>query len=106
MSQEFILFCTTGGAEIVGRVTSWNLESNTVTVEQPLVIRPIQRPDSSYALDLFPHSLVDSEGQHKFFINNMMSIAEKVPAELEKAYIERTSKLILAGQLDRLERLV
>jgi hypothetical protein len=102
MNTELMLFVTIAGAEVIGRVVERNLEQNTITLEQPLVIRPMQRGES-VVLDLFPHSLVDAEGQHVFNLNTVMSFAVKVPANLEKAYLERTSKIILAGQLDRLE---
>jgi hypothetical protein len=102
MSTELALFALPNGAEVIGAVTEHN-PGFTITLEHPLVIRPIQKKDGGLALDLFPHSLSNPEGKHIFFINQLLSRSESIPAQLEKAYLERTSRIILSGVLDAME---
>lgn len=106
MSRDLILFALANGAEVIGRIDSYHPEKDEFTLEHPLVIRPVQRGPNDFALDLFPHSLANPEGKHRFNRSVFLSESEDIPAPLEKAYLERTSKIILAGQLDKLEGLV
>lgn len=95
--SKLILFSTPNGAEIIGSVVEDTIVS--VTVEHPLVIRPIQRGPNDFALDLFPHSLSDPEGKHKFNRAQITSEAVNIPDPLEKAYRERTSNIVIAQTL-------
>lgn len=95
------LFSLANGAELIGAVDS--ASDTTITLEHPLVIRPIQKKDGGLALDLFPHSLSNPEGKHTFNESQILSRSEVVPAALEKAYLERTSRIILSGVLDAME---
>lgn len=106
MARELILFSLANGAEVIGQVVDRVLENNEVVVDHPLVIRPIQRGPGDYALDLFPHSLANPEGQHRFNGGMILSTSVEIPAPLEKAYLERTSTILLSTQLDNLEKLV
>lgn len=103
--SEYILFSLANGAELVGEVVMRDATRNSFTVSQPLVIRPVQRGPNDFALDLFPHSLANPEGDHEFYASQVVSTSTTVPPHLEKAYVERTSKLILATHLDNLERM-
>lgn len=103
--MELALFTTIGGHEVIGKVTSEVYDGTSVTLEHPLVIRPIEKAKGQWALDLFPHSLSDPEGEHKFFVSAMVSRAVKIPEMLVKAYTERTSSIILASALDQMERM-
>lgn len=95
--SNLALISTPNGAEIIGEIVDNDL--TFVTLEHPLVIRPIQRGPNDYALDLFPHSLSDPEGKHKFYRSQIVSEAVKIPEPLEKAYRERTSNLVIAQTL-------
>lgn len=95
--SKLILFSTPNGAEIIGAVVEDTIMS--VTVEHPLVVRPIQRGPNDFALDLFPHSLSDPEGKHKFYRAQITSEAVNIPDPLEKAYRERTSNIVIAQTL-------
>lgn len=97
--MSLILFSLPNGAEIVGKLTADDMLS--FTVEQPLAIRPVEKAPGQYMLDLFPHSLVNPEGTHKFTRAQVLSISQSnVPEMLEKAYLERTSSIVLAGAVD------
>lgn len=99
--SELMLFSTPNGAEIIGEVSESTMLS--VVIEHPLVIRPIQRGPNDYALDLFPHSLSNPEGKHKFNRSQIISESVKVPEHLEKAYRERTSNIVIAQTLNEWE---
>lgn len=103
--MDLILFTTIGGFEIIGKATDVAYNGTTVTVEHPLVVRPIQKTPGEYALDLFPHSLANPEGEHKFFVSSFISQSVNVPEPLAKAYQQRTSNIIIASALDDLERM-
>ena len=103
--MELALFTTIGGHEIIGKVTADSYDNTTITLEHPLVIRPIEKAKGQWALDLFPHSLSDPEGEHKFYISALVSRSVKIPEMLVKAYTERTSSIILASALDQMERM-
>jgi len=96
-----ILFSLPGGAELIAKVVAH--DANFIVVEHPLVIRPIQRQNGEYALDLFPHSLANPEGEHKFFRAQIVSQSVDVPEQLAKAYQERTSSIIIAQTLNEWE---
>jgi hypothetical protein len=102
MSTPLALFALPNGAEVIGAITEHNV-GVTITLEHPLVIRPIQKKDGGIALDLFPHSLSNPEGKHVFNEDQILSRSESVPPQLEKAYLERTSRIILSGVLDAME---
>lgn len=99
---QYTLFSLINGAEVIGKVTGDT--DTTVTLEHPLVVRPIQKQGGGLALDLFPHSLAEPEGEHVFNKVQILSTSVTVPGALEKAYVERTSKIILAGALANLEK--
>lgn len=103
MSLEIALFSLPNGAEVVGAVVEHN-PGVTITLEHPLVLRPFQKPDGGWTLDLAPHSLANPDGKHIFNEQQIMSRSQNVPANLEKAYLERTSKIILSGVLDAMEK--
>jgi len=71
------LFSITNGAEIIGKVVLD--EANKLVVEHPLVIRPVQRGPTEFALDLFPHSLTNPEGTHTFFYSSIVSVSHDIP---------------------------
>lgn len=102
--MELALFTTIGGHEVIGKITEQQI-GLTITLEHPLVIRPIERAKGQWALDLFPHSLTDPEGEHVFYVSAIVSRAVKVPEALAKAYTERTSSIILSSALDQMERM-
>jgi hypothetical protein len=102
MSTPLALFVLPNGAEIIGTIVEHNV-GISITLEHPLVIRPIQKKDGGLALDLFPHSLSNPEGKHIFNEQQLLSRSDTVPAQLEKAYLERTSRIILSGVLDAME---
>lgn len=104
MSIPLALFALPNGAEVIGAVDSEDFAGTTITLEHPLVIRPIQKKDGGIALDLFPHSLSNPEGKHKFYKAQILSRSEAIPPGLEKAYLERTSRIILSGVLDAMEK--
>jgi hypothetical protein len=98
------LFSIVGGHEIIGKIETEVYDGSYITLEHPLVIRPVQKAPGQYALDLFPHSLTNPEGKHKFYTAQMVSRSVEIPEMLEKAYTERTSSIILASAMDQLER--
>lgn len=99
------LFTIIGSHEIIGKVIDDSSSSPSIVIEHPLVIRPIQKGPNQWALDLFPHSLANPEGEHTFFKSAIVSRTEGISPDLEKAYIERTSSIILASALDQMERM-
>lgn len=101
--SQLILFQLIGGHELIGKKTG--TVSNGFILEHPLVIRPIQKAPGQYALDLFPHSLANPEGQHIFYNTAIVSTSVEIPKMLSDAYNERTSAIILAGAVDAFERL-
>lgn len=102
--SNLVLFTIIGGAELIGKIESEAYESGTITISHPLVIRPIQKAPGQYALDLFPHSLANPEGEHIFNTDTFISRSVSVPDMLEKAYLERTSSIILSNAIDQLAR--
>lgn len=104
MSQELHLIMVPGGAEIIGKGDFIN--GDTLCLEHPLVIRPMQQKDGSFMLDLFPHSLANPEGQHKFNRDVLISESVEIPEMLSKAYTTRTSAIILNGAVDEFEKLM
>jgi hypothetical protein len=109
--SKLVLFTLTNGAELIGEDVSggtWQAGEGQIAIEHPLVIRPVKNGPGpqDFGLDLFPHSLTNPEGVHIFNEANFLSVSVNVPAGLEKAYLERTSSIILSTQLDKLEGLV
>lgn len=104
MSDKYMLFVLGNGAELIGKIDAMSYDGADVVIEHPLVIRPIQKGPNQYALDLFPHSLANPEGKHKFSRSMMVSESQEIPDMLERAYIERTSKIVLSHALDDLEK--
>lgn len=99
-----VLFTIVGGHEIISKLDNESLDGTYLVVEHPLVIRPVQKAPGQYALDLFPHSLTNPEGKHKFNTTQIVSRSVEIPDMLSKAYTERTSNIILASVLDEMER--
>lgn len=104
MSIPLALFALPNGAEVIGAIDSEAYDQSEIVLEHPLVIRPIQKKDGGLALDLFPHSLSNPEGKHTFYLGQILSRSKDIPAQLEKAYLERTSRIILSGVLDAMEK--
>lgn len=102
--SNYVLFSLINGAEIIGKVESDT--DQVLALDHPLVIRPIQKQTGGLALDLFPHSLANPEGVHYFNKSQILSTSGEVPEQLEKAYMERTSKIILSAALTNLEKAV
>lgn len=90
------------GAELIGKIITDS--SDALTLEHPLVIRPFERNPGDYALQLYPHSLANPEGAHQFTVAQIQSRCRDIPKELERAYTERTTSIILASAMDQLER--
>jgi hypothetical protein len=103
--MELALFTTIGGHEVIGKIVGELYDGTIIVLEHPLVVRPIEKSKGQWALDLFPHSLSDPEGEHKFYTNALVSRSVKVPEMLVKAYTERTSSIILSSALDQMERM-
>lgn len=103
--MELALFVIIGGHEIIGKIEAESYDGKSITVEHPLVVRPVQKSPGQYALDLFPHSLTNPEGKHEFFTSAIVSRCKQVPEMLSKAYTERTTSLILASAMDDIERM-
>lgn len=101
--SQLVLFQLIGGHELIGKKICTT--GNGFILEHPLVIRPIQKAPGQYALDLFPHSLANPEGQHTFYDSAIVSISVEIPKMLTDAYNERTSAIILAGAIDAFEKL-
>lgn len=99
--MTYILFSVPGGSEIIGKV----IEDNgiTLTVDQPLVVRPVQRGANDFVLQLFPHSLANPEGEHKFSYSQIVSVSSKIPDRLETEYVKQTSNIILHSALNEME---
>lgn len=102
--SNLVLFAIIGGAELIGKIEAEDVIGHTITISHPLVIRPIQKAPGQYALDLFPHSLANPEGNHVFNTVAFISRSTEVPDMLEKAYVERTSSIILSSAIDQLAR--
>lgn len=101
------LFTIIGGHELIAKVVSGELTAggnSPVTISHPLVIRPIQKAPGQYALDLFPHSLANPDGDHEINTGTIVTISKVIPKMLEDAYLERTSSIILASAMDEIER--
>lgn len=101
LDTKYALFSLTNGAEVIGSIDTQ--DQDTITIDHPLVIRPIEKGPNKWALDLFPHSLANPEGKHKFNTRQILSYSQLVPDELERAYVERTSRIILSGALSAME---
>jgi hypothetical protein len=99
-----ILFSLPNGAELIGKVVEETTEA--YTIDQPLAIRPVQKVPGQFVLDLFPHSLTNPEGKHKFSKSQLLSISLEIPDMLEKAYNERTSSIIINGAVDAFANLI
>lgn len=101
--SDLSLIMVPGGAEIIGKVNGHT--ADTLTLEHPLVIRPVQKAPGQYVLDLYPHSLANPEGQHMFNRDALISESVEIPKILVDAYTERTSSIILSGAVDAFEKL-
>lgn len=101
--SNLVLFSLPNGAEVIAKQVS--VAADGIIVDHPLIIRPIQKAPGQYALDLFPHSLANPEGEHLFYTSQLLSKSMTVPEQLEKAYLERTSSIILASAMNDLERI-
>lgn len=97
MGDNYILFNTLNGAELIGKVVG--RDETHIRVEHPLVIRPVQRGPNDFVLDLIPHSLSNPEGVHKFPVG-MIIVSEETPKELTEAYTKRISNIVIAQTLD------
>lgn len=101
--SKIALILVSGNAEIVGKVVEETAEY--VTLEEPLVLRPVQKGPDQYVLSFFQHSMANPQGTHKFFYSSMVSRSIEVPEPLEKQYLKETSSIILANALDAFEKL-
>lgn len=99
--MSLALFTIIGGHEIVGKII--NETDTSIEVSHPLVIRPVQKGPNQVALELFPHSLANPEGNHTFIKAAMVSRCVDVPSELETAYLERTTSILLSSALRDME---
>lgn len=98
-----VLFSLPNGAEVIAKHIS--AAADGFIVEHPLVLRPFQNPSGQPMLDLFPHSLANPDGEHQFFASQILSKSMEIPEALQKAYLERTSNIIIASAMDDLERM-
>lgn len=103
MSDSLYLIMVPGGAEIIGK--GHFPSPDTLTLEHPLVIRPVEKSPGQYMLDLYPHSLANPEGKHNFNRSALISESVEIPKMLSDAYTTRTSSIILSGAVDAFEKL-
>ena len=90
---EYVLFKLTSGEEVIAEALS--TEGDAWRVKQPLMLMMQQTEGGGLGTAILPYSSGDPEGEHKILADHIVSHAIKVPAALEKAYIERTSKIQL-----------
>lgn len=89
---EYVLFKLTSGEEVIAEAL--HTEGDSWCVKQPLMLM-MQQTEGGLGTAILPYSSGDPEGEHKIFSEHIVSQSMKVPAALEKAYIERTSKIQL-----------
>ncbi|MCK9369629.1 hypothetical protein M0R04_06950 [Candidatus Dojkabacteria bacterium] len=91
------LFTLNNGLEVIGKLTKET--DNFYDIDQPLGIHTKQTGPDTYGLAFAPVSASNPEGEHRFFFNGITSESLTIPAEIEKAYLQYTSKIQIVGHL-------
>ncbi len=92
------LFTLNNGLEIMGKLVD-SRPTDAYIIEQPLGIHAQFTGPDTYGLAFRPASAADPEGYHKYYFHAISSECINIPVELEKAYIQYTSKIIIASSI-------
>lgn len=86
-------FVLINGHEIIGKLVA-ELEDSFL-LDQPLALQVFPQADGAYGLQLVPVSSINAEGEHVLYKHAISIQVTKIPEDIEKAYIQRTSKIVL-----------
>ncbi len=92
------LFTLNNGLEIIGKIIN-NDTDHFYDIEQPLGIHTKQTGPDTYGLAFASVSASSPEGVHRFFFNNLTSESLSIPDEIEKAYLQYTSKIQIVSHI-------
>lgn len=94
MNKLFILI---NGHEVIGKLVSD--EPTYYIVDQPLGIQVVPQQDGAYGLQLVPFSAVNTDGEIRIYKHAICAESEHIPTDIEKAYVQRTSRIQIIGSL-------
>lgn len=88
---------TLSGEEVIFK--SGKETDDTIEMVQPLIIRMVPQGDDQYGLALIPFSHANPEGTHTVKKSYLVSECA-LDANLEKAYIQRTTGIAIASAVE------
>lgn len=97
MSNNVHLVRTASGEEVIYK--EGELTDTTVEMIQPLIIRMVPQGEDQYGLALIPFSHANPEGTHTVKLSYIVS-ETPLDANLEKAYIQRTTGIAIASAVE------
>lgn len=101
MSRELKLFKLVSGEELVGTIVGEDSNANTYNIKDARTFIVIPNGQQSYALDLVPFLRGEPDGELTLFKHAILATCE-VSADLERAYLSRTSGIEIASSLSPL----
>lgn len=93
--RDIKLFTLVNGFEIIGRVQSD--EPTYYLIEEPYGLQLNQIADGTFRIALIPYSPIAQDGIHKFHKHAICSECLRIPSDVEKNYIQKTSKIQIVG---------
>lgn len=92
------LFILNNGREVIG--TEKSSDDYGLRIESPRILHFSPTPDgTSYGIELYPYSMTNPDGIHKFHQSAIASESETVPVDIEKGYIQQTSGISIVSSL-------
>lgn len=95
------LFILNNGREVIGKQVNQDIsQPDSLMIDTPRILHFSPTPDgTSYGIELYPYSMTNPDGVHKFYISAIASESEKIPTDVEKGYIQQTSQITIVSSL-------
>lgn len=95
------LFILNNGREVIGKQSKQDSDQY-FWVESPRILHFNPTADgASYGIELYPYSLTNPDGLHKFHLSAIASESENIPDDVEKGYIQHTSGISIVSSIIR-----
>ncbi len=104
------LFILNNGREVIGKIKQSSIIGAPqevisiaagLRVEAPRILHFTPTQDGeSYGIELFPYSMTNPDGVHKFDQSAIASISESIPDDVEKGYIQQTTGISIISSLN------
>jgi hypothetical protein len=92
---ETYIFKLVSGEEIVGKIKEYDAQRQTVDIRHPLEVNIVTDRNGQKAKALLPWLMLSPDGTPTLELVNILG-SLKAPKEVEDAYLEHTTSIVLA----------